>query len=79
MLEGEKNLTAADAKTEQDYSRQPQGWSTPKLPRWDSLVPEEKREEGRGSEHQALRPSMVQDKSKIRIKDEGAQLVSGWH
>lgn len=51
MLEGEKKaFAAADAETEQDFSRQAQGWSTQKLPRWDSLVPEGQKVEGRGSE-----------------------------
>lgn len=56
MLEGgEKAFAAADAETEQDRSRKEQGWSTPKLPRWSSLVPEGQKVEGKGSEPPVLR------------------------
>lgn len=80
MLEGvEKAFAAADAETEQDRSRKEQGWSTPKLPRWSSLVPEGQKVEGKGSEPPVLRLSILQDKTKIHSEETGAQLVSGWH
>lgn len=50
-------FAAADAETEQDCSRQAQGRSTQKIPRWDSLVPEsQKVEEDRGSDLQPRHP-----------------------
>lgn len=53
--------------------------STPKLPRWDSLVLEDQKVEGRASEPLDLRLSTLQGKNKMHSEETGAQLAGGWH